>query len=96
MVVYTKYEANRSIIGDDTCMQNIWPQNQVFETLTGDVVGVITRYHLARQGREVVFTFESATTEYDLNQLQRSADFTHVSSSNLVLDLICRPKHHSF
>ena len=34
VVVYTKYEANRSIIGDATCMQNIWPQNQVFETLT--------------------------------------------------------------
>ena len=37
VVVYTKYEANRSIIGGDTCMQNIWPQNQVFETLTASL-----------------------------------------------------------
>ena len=29
VVVYTKYEANRSIIRDATSIQNIWPQNQV-------------------------------------------------------------------
>ena len=34
VVVYTNYELIPSIIHCHTCMQGIWPQNPVFETLT--------------------------------------------------------------
>ena len=34
VVVYTKYELIPSIIRCHTCIQGIWPQNPVFETLT--------------------------------------------------------------
>ena len=39
VVVYTNYELIPSIIRCHTCIQGIWPQNPVFETLTEGGVG---------------------------------------------------------